>query len=497
MKTLTFFRSILLLSVFQSLALFSMTSHCDTSLDSAVKATAETALDRYINKDDGQYQWEFVRSEDHFLYTGYQVFLTSQKWLTEKETSRPLWQHDLMIYMPKRIISKPGGSFSHEADSAIIFVDGGSHESTSKFDDTIGMGATLYNKIIIEVRQVPNQPFYFKADDIPQDFKEDDIVSRSFELYLDTGNEEWPIYLPMVKSVVKAMDASSEFLAQELDLGIEYFSVVGASKRGWTTWLTAAVDQRVIGIVPTVIDVLDVEASMENQFESYGDYYSILHTYYSKDLPCRFKTPQGQALLDIVDPISYQDRLVGMPKLLLNGTSDPFFANTNSLGYWRDVASPKNIRFVPNAAHNLPMEALLTGFGFASKAIDEKGKTPAPDLFWQANREDNTLTVYSSKFPFLVNYWSSENDVLDFRLETTGDEAWSSEFVSVFDMKIHWLDPNEDGEEDMYFSFTKDLTAPDSGFRANMFTLNFGTQTYSTSIFMSPEVVPYKGTHCP
>ena len=314
MKTMTLFGPV----IFWALLFFSLFGHAQ----SRIKATPETALDRYLQKDDGQYQWEFVRSEDHFLYTGYQVFLTSQKWLTENETSRPLWQHDLMIYMPKRPISNPGGTLSDKADSAIMFVDGGTHESVSKFDDTIGMGATLYNKIIIEVRQVPNQPWYFKADAIPQDFKEDDLVSRSFEMYLDTGNEEWPIYLPMVKSVVKAMDASSEFLSQELNLNIDHFSVVGASKRGWTTWLTAAADERVIGIVPTVIDVLDVEESMENQFESFGDYYSILNTYFSKDLPCRFKTPQGQALLDIVDPISYQARLIGVPKLLLNGTSN-------------------------------------------------------------------------------------------------------------------------------------------------------------------------------
>ena len=176
METMTLFRPAVL-AIFM---VFSFLSHSDPSLNN----TLDTALDRYIKKEDDQYKWQLVRVQEEFLYSGYEVFLTSQKWLTDKETSRPLWQHDVMIYMPKRLISNPGGTLTNEADSAIMFVDGGSHESDSKFDDTIGMGAWFYNKIIIEVRQVPNQPWYFKADDTPQDYKEDDLVSRSFELYL-------------------------------------------------------------------------------------------------------------------------------------------------------------------------------------------------------------------------------------------------------------------------------------------------------------------------
>ena len=39
------------------------------------------------------------------------------------------------------------------------------------------------------------------------------------------------------------------------------FVIAGASKRGWTTWSTAAVDDRVVGIVPIVIDTLNVAKS--------------------------------------------------------------------------------------------------------------------------------------------------------------------------------------------------------------------------------------------
>ena len=38
---------------------------------------------------------------------------------------------------------------------------------------------------------------------------------------------------------------------------LKKFMVAGGSKRGWTTWTTAAVDKRVFGAIPIVMDMLD------------------------------------------------------------------------------------------------------------------------------------------------------------------------------------------------------------------------------------------------
>ena len=48
------------------------------------------------------------------------------------------------------------------------------------------------------------------------------------------------------------------------------FVVSGGSKRGWTTWTTAAVDPRVVAIVPASIDLLNLEKSFEHHFKVYG-----------------------------------------------------------------------------------------------------------------------------------------------------------------------------------------------------------------------------------
>lgn len=61
----------------------------------------------------------------------------------------------------------------------------------------------------------------------------------------------------MTKAVVRAMDAVTEFAGQK-NYKVEKFMVAGASKRGWTTWTTAAVDERVFAAVPIVMDFLNM-----------------------------------------------------------------------------------------------------------------------------------------------------------------------------------------------------------------------------------------------
>ena len=56
----------------------------------------------------------------------------------------------------------------------------------------------------------------------------------------------------MTKAAVKAMDAVTEFTAPKGGK-ITRYMVAGASKRGWTTWTTAAVDKRVFAAVPIVM----------------------------------------------------------------------------------------------------------------------------------------------------------------------------------------------------------------------------------------------------
>ena len=49
------------------------------------------------------------------------------------------------------------------------------------------------------------------------------------------------------------MDTVTDYVQKKFSNTVSTFIIVGASKRGWTTWTTGAVDKRVIAIVPIVM----------------------------------------------------------------------------------------------------------------------------------------------------------------------------------------------------------------------------------------------------
>src|SRR5205814_7339736 len=97
----------------------------------------------------------------------------------------------------------------------------------------------------------------FKDDPARKPRVEDDFIAYTWDHYIRTGDDRWPARLPMTKSAVRAMDAVTAFTATPAGGGrpVRRFVVAGASKRGWTTWATAAVDKRVVAIAPAVIEI--------------------------------------------------------------------------------------------------------------------------------------------------------------------------------------------------------------------------------------------------
>ncbi len=149
--------------------------------------------------------------------------------------------------------------------------------------------AQATGSVVAELGMIPNQPLVFHGDGVSR--SEDDLVAYTWDQYLKTGDELWPARLPMVKAVVRAMDTIQAVFEQKGEgLRINESGSGGRTKRGWTTWMTAAVDPRVVAIVPIVIDVLNVEVSMEHHYAAYGFWAPAVGDYVHHHIPQRRKT---------------------------------------------------------------------------------------------------------------------------------------------------------------------------------------------------------------
>lgn len=342
---------------------------------------------------DSAYKWEKVCDKD--LPGGGTVTelkLTSQVW------QGITWTHQLLIIRPATM-PKP--------DTAILMINGG-----QLGDGNMGMVQMVASQAcapIIYLGDIPNQP-------LCGDRREDSLIAYTFQQCLDTGDVTWPLLYPMTKSAIRAMDAVQEYTKQ-WPTPISKFVVTGASKRGWTTWFTGEADTvpgRIIGIAPIVFDNLNLPAQMALQKSSYGEYSSQIGDYTALGLPDLLQTPAGKTFGAMVDPYTYRDR-VTMPKLIINGSNDPYWVADSAKLYYNDLAGPKYIMYAPNTGHGngdfMRMIAAEVGFYLMCS-----GQSKFPQLNWLfEDRADLKLGITSDVAPKRVMQWTATAPTRDFR----------------------------------------------------------------------------------
>ena len=375
-------------------------------------------LQKYVDKPEAAFEWKLKTKLDGEQSGDriYDLQFVSQIWQENK------WQHQLQVYRPQSVAPN---------STIFLWVTGGSARP-----EYVAMGMELARKIRAPVAflyHVPNQPL------LEGNLREDDLIAETFVRYLKTKDENWPLLFPMVKSVIKAMDVLQAFGKKEWSEPIDKFIVAGASKRGWTTWLTAAVDQRIKAIAPVVIDTLNMRAQMPRQLQAFGAYSSRLTPYSSRGLLPIPETPEGERLLSMVDPWAYRDRLT-MPKLIVNGTNDFYWATDALNLYWDGIPADKWVLYVPNAGHNLrrqdrPQPDQLNDLinGLAAFSRHQITGTSMPKLSWKHETVNGKLrlTIAATPAPTGARLWIAQTPTRDFR--TAG---WSEHKVSLSDGKI-------------------------------------------------------------
>jgi PhoPQ-activated pathogenicity-related protein len=361
------------------------------------------ALEDYVARPDASYAWTIQSRQHTNGCTITRLEIVSQQWREHT------WRHPMLVVRPD-MVRNPAIAF--------LYITGDGRGASS-----LGILTTLAERagaIAAVITQVPNQPLYDGR-------KEDALIAYTFDQYLKTGDGTWPLLFPMVKSAVRAMDAIRDFARREYDHRVESFVVGGASKRGWTTWLTAAADPRVKGIAPMVIDMLNMKAQTDWAQKVYGRQSEKIDDYVDLGLVNKLDTPEMLRLRGWVDPYSYRNRYT-MPKLILLGTNDPYWTVDALRHYWNDLPEPKLIFQTPNAGHDLGggKQALQSLAAFFQMIADGQR---LPKLEWTFTDAGNGKAELSAKLDCpakQILLWSADSSDRDLR-----DETWSNHELKI------------------------------------------------------------------
>lgn len=370
-------------------------------LTASLSALAGDALSNYVFAADQHFTWKQTSQVKTQGFTITRLELTSQKWRDG------LWNHHMRIVRPAEM---------RHPEMAFVYVTGSG--SGRRQLPQLKMIAERAGCMAAVVTQVPNQPLFDGKS-------EDALVAYTFDQYLKTGDESWPLLFPMVKSAVKAMDTVAEFARKDHGEEVKEFVVSGASKRGWTTWLTGATDPRVKGIAPMVIDMLNIKAQTDWAQKVYGRQSHKISDYTDLNLVAKMALPAMQQLRDWVDPYTYRNRYT-MPKLLLLGTNDPYWTVDSLRHYWDDLPEPKLVFQTPNAGHNLNGgdDAMQTLAAFVEMIADSQ---PLPKMHWAiASGDKATLSIEVDQKAKEVRLWTADSSDRDFR-----DNGWTSQPLKI------------------------------------------------------------------
>ncbi|GAB4016790.1 PhoPQ-activated pathogenicity-related family protein [Spirosoma migulaei] len=417
--------------------------------------TPSTALESYLKNGDQTFKWEVKDTYTYGDITAYEVLLTSQKWREH------IWKHQLTVLVPKEI----------KYDGALLFITGGSvkegepnwNKREDGFNRAISTLASKNNAIAAVLRQTPNQPLY-------GNLTEDALISYTLHQFKKDGDYSWPLLFPMVKSAVRAMDAVQALAKETLHKDVNRFVVSGASKRGWTTWLTGASDKRVTAIAPMVIDILNMPVNLDYQIKSWNKYSEQIEDYVKIGIPQSANTKEGTAINEMIDPYSYRKKLT-MPKMLFMGTNDEYWTVDAVKHYIGQIPGENYIHYVPNVGHDLgdkrqALEALNAFFGTTL------AKQPYPACTWAVSTTkkgvDITVKATSDKLED-VTVWSANSTDMIFQ-----DEKWEGKSLGIKNKS----------------SFSVNELYPASGYRAFYVDLKYkaptgGTYTESTRMFLT------------
>ncbi|HLJ54660.1 MAG TPA: PhoPQ-activated protein PqaA family protein [Chthonomonadaceae bacterium] len=313
----------------------------------------------YALAPDASYGWNTLKASRAADGTWLDILLTSQVWHGHT------WTHRLEVFVPDHRAAVDWAHLTIGADH------GGPHQP-ALVDSLLARRAGI---VCAHLFDVPNQPLF-------GGLREDELLAHTLSECLETRDASWPLLYPMVRSARRAMDTIASVCLDDGSFPPSRFVVHGASKRGWTTWLTAVVDPRVAAIVPEVYDNLNLFAQMPHQVKMWHAYSEMIEDYTEQRLQDKMRTPAGGALAMAIDPYTYREQLT-LPKLLINSLNDRYWATDALNLYWDDLAGDKHLVYAPNQPHAIS---------------DRSGVAPTHRAFVEAVVAGTSLSEVASQY---------------------------------------------------------------------------------------------------
>ena len=444
------------------LFLFVTISSCDNSGNNHLK--------EYVYKKDPAFRYEIVETFSGDGWKEYYIKMVSGTWLTEREVNHTEWWHWITIVVPNNVVET----------EALLMIGGGSSKDQEprKASEILINAALGTSSIIAEISNIPFQPLNY-ANDTKDDRYEDDLIAFGWKKFLEHGAKDedvsWLARLPMTRAVVKGMDVIQK-VTSDFKITIDKFVVAGASKRGWTTWTTAVVDNRVIAIIPIVIDLLNVIPSFDHHWRCYGEWSPAIDDYVNEGITEWMGSKEYNRLLELVEPYSFIDQLQ-IPKFLINATGDEFFVTDSWRFYWESLIGNKYLQYVPNGNHGLTgtynPESLIAFYNAIITNSD------FPEFNWYVSNDSIYLNI-NTDANYTVKSWEAINEnTRDFRVAVIG-KSWKSNKI------------NTTSNDKYYLHVSK----PKTGYKAGLLeiTIESGSKVpfvFTTGTLVSPNSYPF------
>nr|XP_028571199.1 autocrine proliferation repressor protein A-like [Podarcis muralis] len=313
---------------------------------------AQTALDEYIKQDDHHYNYTVIKKEDRPGVTLYTLNMTSLKWLNESEVDRPIWWHELFIAMSKEQKLK---------DSCLLIIGNGRNDASNtiidfRVGDIINLAKSTGSCAAL-LGQIPNYPITYKKIPMKRCKRSSENAAVACSWWKFMNDESEPphvlIQFPMVKAAVRGMDTVTDLMLKESGgkVKIKKFTLTGVSKRGWTTWVTAALKKRVVSFLPIVYDQLNFIQNWHHQYRAYCGWSCTRNDYYHLNITRQLDTTRFQKLNSHIDPFAYNERYQNKTWCSIGATGDEVNLPDDTYYFFDQLAGNKYLRFLPNTNH--------------------------------------------------------------------------------------------------------------------------------------------------